>query len=253
MTESVKSISNLPDWFYLNNYLNQSYSNKELWVQLYCRWLVLDNISQHGKAIDEYQIYWEEIQSKGQVISNNYKEITKYKNLNDMKGGSNVQPLCLMDVWVMGTEARKVLAIEENTDKTMMKIQRPEDRWKSYDLACGHKDTMSLIINLGGSDTQILKELEALLPFYRQKLSVENPDFGFIQSDIKRVINYRILPLLDLHIWEKTDNKKITNRVLSTVLFPDGTKGDDDIRKTIRPFMKKIIESPFLFEWESYF
>lgn len=107
-------------------------------------------------------------------------------------------------------------------------------------------------INTTAPDRVIFAELKQTLNQHRKMFGIEINADTFRESDPKRIIDYQVLPLLDLNIWEKLENKKITNTVLAAALFPHGTKGEYEIRATIKPFIDRIISDSFLFEWKTY-
>lgn len=81
------------------------------------------------------------------------------------------------------------------------------------------------------TDAEILADLAELLPKWRKQLGMKEPNKKLNkttgrerqseESVIKRVIEYRIIPMLDLMIWAKLNDFKYTDEQLSRVLYPD--------------------------------
>ena len=83
----------------------------------------------------------------------------------------------------------------------------------------------------GFTDAEILADLAELLPKWRKQLNQPEPNKKRDEttgrkrqsedSVIKRVIEYRIIPMLDLMIWAKINDFKYTDEQLSRALYPD--------------------------------
>jgi hypothetical protein len=86
---------------------------------------------------------------------------------------------------------------------------------------------ISLKVNISEfSDEEILTHLAKMLPLWRHKLGVENiPVKAFRNTDINRIIDYKVIPLMDLFNWEDIYDKKINRRVLFDCIYPDQERG----------------------------
>jgi hypothetical protein len=62
----------------------------------------------------------------------------------------------------------------------------------------------------------------------------------------RKLHDYRVLPFIDLKIWEKCENKQIKNSTIATALFPDGDAGEYEIRTKTKKFVEKIMDEAFL-------
>jgi len=85
---------------------------------------------------------------------------------------------------------------------------------------------MHLTIDLSGSDKEILRMIATLLPEWRKHLNFAEPsrtkNERSAETTIKKIIEYKILPMLDLLLWCKLQSiEKYTVPFLSQVLFQD--------------------------------
>ncbi len=80
------------------------------------------------------------------------------------------------------------------------------------------------------TDEEILMALKHHLPLWRKDLITPAPKKRFIKrSEITKVRDYRIIPFLDLMIWELQMGVSIPKRVISACVFPDGEFGEVDL------------------------
>lgn len=91
------------------------------------------------------------------------------------------------------------------------------------------------------SDQQIIHELKQLLPKWRKKFGVSEIDLVDAKpSEIRKVIDYRLIPFIDLSIWALLENKHISSKIYAAALFPFGEKGVDEYKQTLLPFYSKV-------------
>ncbi|TDW61217.1 DUF6387 family protein [Oceanimonas baumannii] len=103
------------------------------------------------------------------------------------------------------------------------------------------------------SDDEILADLAALLPLWRAETKTPepalNPEEGFFElptlhvglSVLKRAVEYKAIPMIDLMLWELVENVRITDELMAEVLFPDHSRGGQHIAQTLRPFAKDLV------------
>ncbi|MDE1482700.1 DUF6387 family protein [Xenorhabdus bovienii] len=106
------------------------------------------------------------------------------------------------------------------------------------------------------SNEELITEFKELIKHWRSESGIDEPDrtnnrMGF--SSLKKLITYKIIPFIDLLIWEMAYNKKISNEMFARVLFPL-TDFDSEImsgvqiKDTIKPFIEKILHGDLLRE-----
>ncbi len=285
----VKSTKELPDWFSLDKYRTlNSNDSEQLFHQAASRLALLkslDNIDPTQEPMSDTEIdsdwpktcvdfedlcSWENIKKDG-VISKESTELMESSILGESFGSSEelaepptkyaekylnsthvIFPLKLIDAEFIGYEARKKIEAVENKTEDCLKIPLSFDVRKNYDIECGDGKNIHLAISLKASDNEILGQLKRLMPLYRANLECAEPESLFKKSDLKRIIDFKVIELLDLKIWSKIHNLNITHSVLATALFPDGSKGDTELRRTILPLTEKVLTDRYQDEWLSF-
>ncbi|EIC2093731.1 hypothetical protein K9559_004653, partial [Escherichia coli] len=105
-----------------------------------------------------------------------------------------------------------------------------------------------------GTDEEIAESLKAALPQWRKVRGIE-PDvteairFGY--GTIKKIINYRLLPMIDILVWSKLYKVRISEDRLSRLLYTDdddeiNTRLNHQIRDTDKPLALKAASIPFI-------
>jgi len=113
---------------------------------------------------------------------------------------------------------------------------------KLFDAYCSSGFAAINIHLEGYTDKEIIADIIKLLPEWRKCLGIEEP-CGISYSkelDYKKIVSYRIIPLLDLLLHEKINNKKFPLRVLATALYPKGEKGENELKQTVIPLALRI-------------
>ncbi|MEH4811251.1 DUF6387 family protein, partial [Klebsiella pneumoniae] len=117
------------------------------------------------------------------------------------------------------------------------------------------RDTVMVEIDLAnGTDEEIAESLKAALPQWRKVRGIE-PDateairFGY--GTIKKIINYRLIPLIDILVWSNLHQVRVSEDRLSRLLYTDDdneeqTRLNHQIRDTDRPLAMKAASIPFI-------
>ncbi|KAA6101385.1 MULTISPECIES: DUF6387 family protein [Pantoea] len=111
-----------------------------------------------------------------------------------------------------------------------------------------------------GTDEEITESIKAALPQWRRFKGIPEspPDpVRFGHGTIKKLINYRIIPMLDIIIWAAKNNLRMADDRLSRLLYTDD---DDDnrirhahhIKDTDRPLAMKAVKVDFLRQFNLY-
>lgn len=98
-------------------------------------------------------------------------------------------------------------------------------------------------VDLSTPDEFLLDDFKSLIIKWRNELNVTSPDIlnGKWEFIKKRILDYKIIPLIDLMSWAKSNDYAITYEVYAVSLFPDGEKGSLAIPQTVLPFVEKIL------------
>lgn len=116
----------------------------------------------------------------------------------------------------------------------------------------GHKNErlkgrMVLHLDLSGStDDEIIESVRYLLPKWRKATGVkphtQKQTFYFGEVMIKKLIDFRIIPLLDLLYWSERNAIKLSDAELSALIYRvgiDTVRGDSQIKETDKPMALK--------------
>lgn len=100
-----------------------------------------------------------------------------------------------------------------------------------------------LVIDLTATDDQIINSVKRQLPKWRYILNVSPSDVAKKPrvDDEQKIRDYRVIPLLDLMVYEKLMNVSIKKSVLMVKVFPDGEYGEKEYFNTIKPFIEKLL------------
>ncbi|MDC9621516.1 DUF6387 family protein [Xenorhabdus sp. XENO-7] len=251
----INNKSKLPSCFKISNYdeINEL-NDKDLYRQIYLRRYFFDDEDINNISLDNIlhdisnpilnepqKIYWEE----GGFTE---ERETRAKELSpELTGEIGVLPLKAVEagfLWYRVKDYFNYIDSEESYSDF-------EKFWlKQRDINHIPKDFLELDssiviqLDLDTDDSLIIDSIKRLLPIWRKDLGI-NPLNKPISSSWEvlrsKIINYKIIPLLDLLIWEKKTNNKITNGVLAVTLYPDGEFDSINIAQTIRPFLEKIL------------
>ncbi|HBQ0113170.1 TPA: DUF6387 family protein [Klebsiella variicola] len=118
----------------------------------------------------------------------------------------------------------------------------------SVTLVAGETNSLFLSIDVSVPDDILLSEFKRLIPTWREELNVEkshsiNSSWAVIR---KKIIEYKVLPYLDLTIWANANNITIPHGVMAVALFPYGERDLFSIAQTIKPFLESLMVSESL-------
>ncbi|WP_254797826.1 DUF6387 family protein [Enterobacter sp. JMULE2] len=105
-------------------------------------------------------------------------------------------------------------------------------------------DNVAITIDLDNRDEILIDTFSKLLPLWRRELNIPEPSkpvTGGWESIRKKIIEYKIIPMIDLLSWERTTKNRISLGVLAVALFPDGEKDSIMIAQTVKPFLDKLM------------
>lgn len=249
----INKKSEIPAWFSINNYfVINELTDSELIDQLIVR---RDSIKSHDKDDDDENFFCEHPELKDEIFSWNEKRLScivrpldsatfyeekmsrkRYSDLQ-MTGMGGVDPLRLIDVISMAKKAD--VYISKNDIKRSLRGQK-----RSVSKTICSKNEMIINIDLSWPDEILIRDIITLLPIWRKELNHNKKHEDKISNgwDVikKKLLDYKIIPLLDLIEWSRMTNTSITNRVLALALFPDGEYDSTNIAQTIKPFIENL-------------
>ncbi|HBZ0709541.1 TPA: hypothetical protein MJB93_26970 [Klebsiella pneumoniae] len=267
MTKKINSKKDLPKSFDLRKYdALEGLSDKDLFRQLYWRSESLDVVSEefpdYGMQVGpEHPIHnnlgdpFGEIKQEEWFLEKQREYSDKVKpKLLAMSYGEGVKPLTRLEVSMLCRTTTKYGYLKGKpiiADDEMVESLINEDNGKFWAAMCepinllndAAKDLM-LTVDLNNRNDVLIDSFSKLIPLWRKEMDFpepEKPISGGWDSIRRKILDYKIIPLIDLLSWEKATNSKISLGVLSVALFPDGEKDAFVIAQTVKPFLDRIM------------
>lgn len=97
-------------------------------------------------------------------------------------------------------------------------------------------------INLDFSDDAIIEELKNELRKLRENQK-NKPVYSKSKTYIRKLINFRILQVMDIILWELVTNKRIEYNTFASFLYSQGQYSQKQLKETIIPIAKKLLDS----------
>lgn len=256
--ETIKTTHELPDWFSLDNYeeiLTSETDEKTLYeyasMGRLALW-VLENLEYFPDAPTHYITEPHAVTRRASNFARYVVNIlteppSEFKGLRPPNKAPRSHTVPLLEVHelddlVQGKEAGIYSASLDDANVKFEPIDKVIENTKYIHVK----------LDRNMPDSIIIKELERLLPEYRRYLQIPETEKIFKKSDVAKIIDYKIIPLADLTTWAAYVKKHIPYRVLAAALFPDGYKGEEELRKTIIPLMQKVMDLKYLRVWEAH-
>ncbi len=255
-----KRLSKLPDWFELVQYENLQELSLESLIK------IIDSRSIKLSLIKSMDLTAAEMRSlilEHGII--NWSVIDDFSDyhaaiINDKVGISDsniIVPLILAHV----SSLLSNLALEDKSNVRVSINKITDQAYEPVHFEKPHAHTMlSKIddgtlycgIELNATDEEILTELRFLLPLYRKHLKVEEPvkapDKKIGLSTVKNIIHYKVVPFLDLIIWESLTGATFSKELIARCLYPEPLERGDfvsskNIIETREPFVRLFIKN----------
>ncbi len=149
----------------------------------------------------------------------------------------------------------KLEALREVMSKQIEFTKKHFDSVKVYFSEVSKNDHVLCNVDLAGfSDAELIAHFQKSLVEWRELLGVPEPERKVSTPRIiGKLKEFRIIPLLDLFIWEIENDAKIKKSTLSILLFPDGGSGEmllESGKGKIMRFLDKVMASNFDFKDE---
>lgn len=105
-----------------------------------------------------------------------------------------------------------------------------------------------LTVDLSATDEQITQDFNEWLKSHRLTANYKVRGKRFSSKDLRKWINYKILPYLDLTLIADAEDKILTQNVLGRILFPDEYNVDltERIRRSVKPIAKHLLDKRIL-------
>ncbi|EBS2695318.1 hypothetical protein ZQ65_25840 [Salmonella enterica subsp. enterica serovar Newport] len=126
----------------------------------------------------------------------------------------------------------------------------------------GIKNLSSITVDIflqEASTEDIIEHLKVLIPQWRKQLKMNDPavrEYRFGKSTLRKIIEYRLIPMMDLIFWGADNNDtKIPLSLMSSLLHEDSDKDRDEgmLKATDYPLaMALLTDESYLKSFEDY-
>ncbi|EAN6152603.1 hypothetical protein RRM29_004422 [Salmonella enterica] len=141
--------------------------------------------------------------------------------------------------------------------------QRSQSEYLSeYLKESGIKNLSSITVDIflqEASTEDIIEHLKVLIPQWRKQLKMNDPavrEYRFGKSTLRKIIEYRLIPMMDLIFWgADNNNTKIPLSLISSLLHEDSDKDRDEgmLKATDYPLaMALLTDESYLKSFEDY-
>ena len=234
----VSPYEELKSWFSLENYEQlKSLTIKELHTELAFREAIFDSVN----------FGWEDDNQNLRSILEGNPILSRQDNNHGHfgKGQRHVAQVSFGDIKKLENKLIKIVKMFLTELKKELKKKPITKTMRDYFLN-QNSSKMYVSFDLGmSSDEEIITTLQTMLPVLRKEYEIEPVKTEKIGlAKIRKLVDYNIIPMMDLLIWAKFKKVKISNMVLSRVLYPDFTneiRGEDHIKDTDRPVAEKSL------------
>ncbi len=280
MTKRIKHVSELPEWFQLNNYKKTRDMSMYDWhVQLVFRkhCMTCENISALEEPIKimrektvislsdhDYFNLWYQIDKK--------MNFEKYVTTQENPAISSLTMRIFFNIGKFLSPERKTYQPEltdyiidtlqtfssgasgitrvNTSDTYLNSLNVPNQEWLNepiYKSASPELQAEGLInVNLNFSDDVLIDQFKKWLLTIREEANMQMKGKAIKQSDLNSWILYGVLPYLDLKIWERETSVSIPNRVMADAIYQTGVGGEETVRKTTAPLVEYLLSEKAL-------
>lgn len=261
----IKDVRDLPKSFSLSKYdCLKTLSDKDLFRQIYWRKIAFENEIHFDSPelgfinTDHYPDTAYFSPDGGlhhdpfhELISHEiYDALINKENEFALKDVGGITPLSRGDVEfideVIAIDGRgKGLKLIESNEMPNSEIMN-----ESLSLVSNYFSDVAVRINLSDfRDKELIYAFSTLLIEWRKKLNIEEPEkpVNGKWPDIRsKILNYKIIPLMDLVAWQRITNTKIEPRVIAAALFSYGDGDYYTYTYTVKPFLNKLLNKTTL-------
>jgi len=194
-------------------------------------------ILEYGSLIKSYGDDEEHIQAMDEDSS-----LTIFTKEKRLARSSSIAPINVSTLMVADSAARKMeLYKNDNNGDSLIETKHMLSCISLFDVPfLSNKIWANIYLN-DYTDEQILSDLKALLPKWREETGwygPKKPEWRVGEGSFVKLISHRVIPLMDLMIWERHSGVRIKDAVLAHILSGNEIKGEEQIRKTLKGFLR---------------
>lgn len=250
--DTVQIYKELQAWFDYDNYVDvESCTLKGLHKEFQVRKNILDSIEFFG----ERDVYFDQILAGKPLISKTLDTNThlaesqthiRQVTFGHIESLKRSLEMFSQESFVKGSDQLTKEVKEQPLTQSMRAVFMRTNESRVYT----HFDLEN------SSDEEIIGSLRALLPVWRKEYGIKGrKQEAFGLGKILKLVDYRILPMIDLLMWAKLNDVFLSNTIISRVLYPkltDEVRGDEQLKDTDRPIATKAMSGETCKNIESY-
>lgn len=201
------------------------------------------NITVPNQEENDFKEEIDYINSQGESLRSLYGDLPKL-NL-----GNGVLPISFSMLATYAYAAKEQLFFKVENDETCIRTSAMLAS-VTGNLDCFNNIVLAGIDLEGATDDEIIASLTHLLPLWRKQLSIPEQDHVSKKriglKTLQKLILNRVIPLLDLLLWEAINNKNVTNPMISMLVFHDDPKDTQAIKESIKPFAIESMSEQYI-------
>lgn len=254
----MKRKTSIPEWFNLDDYENLKYMNRNQWRLV---WLYRCHAYTYLKGDGEkfFSVDAETISKFPlNIKNNNFRD--DLISSDDLIGEVNDSFIFfiyeLAKIWGNNEFIKVLDNVGKYVEESKAKQENIEDIWDDVSISDYAElgldnskmtekinEHFGLIISIDThfSDEAIFKQFKEILSSYRKKRRENGKIIS--ESEIKSLIEYKVIPYIDLMLWGMITGKKIRDQEIADVLFPDeyDISRIDTVRQTVKKRALKLL------------
>lgn len=145
--------------------------------------------------------------------------------------------------------AEKTLEASEDSETVLRNFNR--SRLLSVNHFAHDKDSrrpcLFVSLDLNARDSEIIESLKLFISEARERYKIqEQLKTETIETIKRKIIEYRVFPYLDLLLWQMFEDRKLKLSVVAAALYPDGKKGEYEIRTQTKKYAEHAMAYHFM-------
>lgn len=241
------------EWFNIDSYsvlnqltLEQLFQEVENRIRVYRMSSRRDEMSVERRM--KHDDYYDELMEGKVIFGDVFKEPESV-----LSSSYAVQPLTHKGLWEV---AGYVATIDKYMNPEGKPLPSVEVSRYLKNVEVNNKGLMLVQINLAEtSSEEIINHLKVMLPEWKKQLEAPAPEvrsFRFGVSTIRKILEYNIIPIMDLLYWAQGEDVRIGMPQLTSFLYPDefkaGNRGPDNVKLTDHPLAVSFLTEPVYYD-----
>ncbi|WP_225085171.1 DUF6387 family protein [Pectobacterium colocasium] len=240
----------LDEWFDVSRYdaLNEL-TLEQIYVELERRMIAYKALQQWATLDEKHRmlaVYHEAMIKTGKVLHEG-----RWLSDRILASSYAVKPLKRDSLF---SYARATLHLEDSTPKDEISVNSEyvSEYLQQGKLNPSGKMLIEIDLSEASSD-DIVEHLKTLVPQWKKQMNASEPpekDYRFGHKTFRKILDYKIIPLMDLIYWEEVNDVKIPYSLLAPALHPDKryARGSEQIKATDYPLAANFLNDDSYFK-----